>query len=94
MTIRTQSKIDLTLFCCIYVSQTFASFCAPKMRGKKFKWKDFPSMMNRDCRSQARLSLPLWANISKSAMAEYEEFVGTIGESIALELVKLSKKVK
>lgn len=87
-------KNSLALFCHAYVGQLFASFLAPNMRGKEFRWNNFPLMANRQCRSQVHISVIFPPNTSKRTMGKYEEFVGTIGEAIALELVRLSEKVK
>ena len=78
------------LACWAMVANMFAMFHNPRMRGAKFTWEEFPTMMEEHCTVHIFMYLP----IPKKQIEEFRTFAAATGKEIATTLVnKMTKEV-
>ena len=71
------------------VSNLFATFHNPKMRGENFSWDEFPKISESMVAGQIFMSVVLKGNKKQKEAKEYGQ---KIGYEIAEKLVKIMKK--
>lgn len=76
----------LALSCYAIVSNEFAMFLNPQMRGSKFTWERFPALMESHCSHGVLLN----TEIPEKHVKEAQAFAAKTGAEIALRLVKES----
>ena len=60
---------QIALYCYAAVGNSFAAMHNPRYRGDNFSWEGFPAMMERRCRIEVAVNVPLPENISEECKA-------------------------
>ena len=77
-------RLNVALACYAIVSENFASFQNPVMRGQNFQWESFPKMMQSRCETSVFLNVA----IPEKHINAVKEFAANAVLEIATRLVQ------
>jgi hypothetical protein len=77
-------QLEIANYCYAFASGMFAEFHNPNMRGDKFTWTNFPSMVERLARAQVFTSV----SMTKKTQVEIEDKAAEYAKEIANTLIK------
>lgn len=77
-------QLEIANYCYAFVSVMFAEFHNLNMRGDKFTWTNFPSMMEKLARAQVFTSV----SMTKKTQVEIEDKAAAYAKEISNTLIK------
>lgn len=83
-----KKQMEISLVCHATVGNWMASMCNPKNRGSAFTWDKFPAMMEKQCRGQVFLTVPMSDRLRERCLEHAEQTGRKIAENWVREMIE------